>query len=263
MMHGADVMKKKVTAIIPARMESSRFPGKPLTMISNLPMIEHVRRRTCLSRIVDEVYVATCNPEIVQVVERYGGRAIMTADSHLRCTDRVEEAIRDISSDIVINVQGDEPLLDPDMLDLLVEPLLKREEIKCSNILSIIHKRSDLSNADIVKAIVNSKGNIMYYSRSPIPFFMKESDAVLYRQTGLAAFTKEFLQLYSSLTPTPMEQTESVDFLRILEHDYPILGVIVNRGTVGVDRPGDVAKVEAVLKEDPRQKKLHEECMNQ
>jgi 3-deoxy-manno-octulosonate cytidylyltransferase (CMP-KDO synthetase) len=254
-------MKKKVTAIIPARMESSRFPGKPLISMSGLPMVEHVRRRTCLSKVIDEVYVATCNREIFDAVAGFGGKAVMTADTHVRCTDRVEEAIRDKSADIVVNVQGDEPLLDPDMLDLLIEPLLANSSLKCANIISVIHDKADLMDINIVKTVMNTKGNIMYYSRAPIPYLMKPTSPVLYRQTGLSAFTKDFLHTYSSLAPTPLEQAESVDFLRILEHDYPIMGVVVDRTTIGVDRPEDVAKVEALLREDPRQKQLHEECL--
>lgn len=246
----------KVAAVIPARMESSRFPGKPVVNILGLPMVEHVRRRVCLSSAVTDVYVATCNPEIFEEVERCGGRAVMTANTHVRCTDRVEEAAAGIDADIFMIVQGDEPLLDPYMLDLLIEPMLRDRNIQCVNLLSVISNREDLSDIDIVKAVLNGKQEVMYYSRSPIPHIRVDNHCPMYRQTGLSAFTKPFLAMFSNLPPTPLEAAESVDFLRILEHGYKIRGVIYGAETVGVDREDDIPKVEEILKKDPAQKTI-------
>jgi 3-deoxy-manno-octulosonate cytidylyltransferase (CMP-KDO synthetase) len=234
-------------------MEASRFPGKPLAPILGLSMIEHVRRRVCLSSTITEVYVATCNREIFSEVERWGGRAVMTANTHVRCTDRVEEAAAGIDADIIMTVQGDEPLLDPEMLDLLVEPMLRDRKIQCVNLLSVISNREDLSDIDIVKAVLNGKQDIMYYSRSPIPHIRVDNNCPMYRQTGLSAFTKSFLARFSNLPPTPLEVAESIDFLRILEHGYDVRGVIYGSETVGVDREDDITKVEEILKKDPAQ----------
>jgi 3-deoxy-manno-octulosonate cytidylyltransferase (CMP-KDO synthetase) len=253
--------KRKVVAIIPARMESSRFPGKPLAKILDLPMIEHVRRRVCLSKTVDDVWVATCNQEIVDAVESFGGRAVMTANTHERCTDRVEEAMQKIEGDLVVIVQGDEPLLDPDILGMLIKPMLKGHKIQCTNLISVIDKEEDLSDMDIVKAVLDGSNYILYYSRSPIPYKRVRSNCPMYRQTGLSAFTKSFLQKYSKLPPTPLEIAESVDFLRILEHRYPILGVIFRQETAGVDRPDDIGKVEEILRKDPYERSLYEKIL--
>jgi 3-deoxy-manno-octulosonate cytidylyltransferase (CMP-KDO synthetase) len=249
--------KRKVVAIIPARMESSRFPGKPLARILDLPMVEHVRRRVFLSGAVDEVYVATCNREILDAVEEAGGKAVMTANTHERCTDRVEEAIHKVGGDIVIIVQGDEPLFNPDIVKLLIEPILKSPEVQCTNLISVIEREDDLHDVDIVKAALDQKSGVMFFSRAPIPHQRVRNHCPLYRQTGLSAFTESFLKLYSKLPPTPMEIAESIDFLRILEHGYPILGVVYQSETVGVDRPDDIGKVEAVLLQDPAQRELY------
>jgi 3-deoxy-manno-octulosonate cytidylyltransferase (CMP-KDO synthetase) len=254
--------KRRVVAVIPARMESSRFPGKPLAKILDLPMVEMVRRRACLSDAIDEVFVATCNQEIIDVVEQCGGKAILTANTHERCTDRVEEAMQNIEGDIVVIVQGDEPLLDPVLLDVLIEPMARDNEIKCTNMLSIIQKEDDLSDIDIVKAVINRENFVMYYSRSPIPHMRVQNTCSLYRQTGLSAFTKSFLQRYSKLPATPLEVAESVDFLRILEHGHAILGVIYDQETVGVDRSGDIEKVERILNKDSHQWELYQKTLN-
>jgi 3-deoxy-manno-octulosonate cytidylyltransferase (CMP-KDO synthetase) len=250
--------RKKVVAVIPARMGASRFPGKPLVKISGLPMIEHVRRRVCLSTAVDEAYVATCDREIFDTVTRLGGKAVMTKNTHERCTDRVEEAAGRIDLDIAVIVQGDEPLFEPEILADLIEPMMADETVNCTNLLSVIKDEADLLDEDIVKAVLDEKGFIMCFSRSPIPHLRVRNGCPLYRQTGVSAFTKSFLHAYSKLPPTSLEIAESVDFLRILGHRHAIKGIVYERNTVGVDRPDDVAKIEDILRRDPTQKKLFE-----
>lgn len=252
---------KKIAAIIPARMDASRFPGKPLAKILDLPMIEHVRRRVSLSDVVDDVFVATCDEEIMETVLSYGGHPLMTAATHDRCTDRVREAAEHIDHDIVIIVQGDEPLFDPAPLKRLVEPMVRNETVQCANLLSVIHDKDDLNNIDIVKAVLDQNNSVMYYSRSPVPYLRVQNDCPMYRQTGISAFSSAFLMKYSGLSPTPLENAESVDFLRILEHGHRILGVIYKHATVGVDRKEDVKMVERLLREDVLQKRLYEEIL--
>jgi 3-deoxy-manno-octulosonate cytidylyltransferase (CMP-KDO synthetase) len=242
-------------------MGASRFPGKPLAKILDLPMIEHVRRRTCMSDAIDQVVVATCDQEIVDVVTGYGGQAIMTADTHERCTDRVEEAIQKIDLDIAVIVQGDEPLFDPAILQRMVEPFFLDDEVECTNLLSLIHNKQDLQDQDIVKAVLTEAGDVMSYSRSAIPFQRVPNDCPLYRQTGLSAFSKQFLHTFAALAPTSLEVTESVDFLRILGHAHPIRGVIFDGRLVGVDRPEDVDVVEKLLQQDPIQKQFYERML--
>lgn len=253
--------QKKVIAIIPARMASSRFPGKPLVKILGLPMIEHVRRRAILSS-ADDVYVATCDREIFDVVVRYGGKAVMTADTHLDCTDRVAEAARNLNGDIIFMVQGDEPLFIPEVLDITTAPLRSDALVQCTNLLSVIIDEADFSNTDVVKAVLDNNQSVMYFSRAPIPYRRVQSDCPLYRQTGIAAFTKEFLSQYQKLSPTPKEMAECVGFLRILENRYPILGVIYPNRTIGVDRPEDVPIVEKIIQEDPVQRELYNRILS-
>lgn len=250
--------KKNVVAVIPARMGAMRFPGKPLAMILDLPMVEHVRRRVLLSDAVGDVYVATCDKEIFDTVTRFGGKALMTKDTHERCTDRVEEAAGKINLDIAVIVQGDEPLFEPEALTDLVKPMFADETVHCTNLISVIKDETDLEDVDIVKAVLDERGFIMYYSRSPIPHMRVRNGCPLYRQTGVSAFTKLFLRAYSKLSPTSLEIAESVDFLRILGHRHAIKGVVYERSTVGVDRPDDVAKIEEILLNDTKQKALYE-----
>lgn len=255
-------MNERIVVIIPARMAASRFPGKPLAKILNLPMIEHVRRRVLLSDIVDDVYVATCDEEIMDTVHQFGGKAIMTADTHERCTDRVEEAADSVDADIIVMVQGDEPLFMPDVIEMLVNPIISDVNVYCTNLLSLIKDRNDLNEIDIVKAAINKKQNVMYFSRAPIPYFRVDNNAPCYRQTGISAFTCSFLSKYTSLPPTLLEVAESVDFLRILEHGYTIRSVIISKETHGVDREDDIQIVEEIMLKDPIQNDYYKRIMD-
>lgn len=250
--------KRRVVAVVPARMGASRFPGKPLAPILGLPMIEHVRRRALLSPAIDDVVVATCDREILEVVQAAGGTAVMTKNTHERCTDRVHEAAQNLDLDIAVIVQGDEPLFDPHALDLLAAPLLADASLPCANLISVIHDPADLEDVDIVKTVLDEQGFVLCFSRAALPHVRVQNGCPLYRQTGVSAFTRGFLDTYSALPPTALEVAESVDFLRILGHRHPIRAVIWDETTIGVDRPGDVAKVEAAIRTDPKQKALFE-----
>jgi 3-deoxy-manno-octulosonate cytidylyltransferase (CMP-KDO synthetase) len=250
-------MKKKTVAIIPARMAASRFPGKPLANILGLPMIEHVRRRALLCKALDEVYVATCDQAIFDKVVSCGGKSIMTKDTHQRCTDRVEEAITHVQADIVVILQGDEPLFDADIIEKLVEPFHKDASVVCTNLVTPISDAKDLLDVDIVKALLDQKGQVLYFSRAQVPHKRVNHACPVYRQTGLSAFTADFLKTFSQLPPTPLEITESIDFMRILEHRYPIVGIVHQGRSVGVDRPDDIPVVEEILHKDPLQSQIY------
>ena len=195
----------KVVVVIPARLGSSRFPGKPLTNILGLPMVEHVRRRVALCPLVDDVYVATCDRQIIDVVKGYGGKAVMTSSAHERCTDRVEEAARDIDADTFVIAAGDEPLFDPAILDMVIRPMKDDKNLLCTNLISTITDEKDLADKDIVKTVMDRRNHILFYSRAPIPFLRVRNNCPLYRQTGIGAFRKTFLHQYAKLEPTPME----------------------------------------------------------
>lgn len=255
------IKQRRVIAVVPARMASSRFPGKPLVEIAGLPMVEHVRRRALLAEGIDEVVVATCDQSIFDAVRMAGGEAVMTADTHERCTDRVEEAMRSLAGDVVVIVQGDEPLLVPDAVSRVAAPLLADETLPCTSLLSPLESEDDYTNPNIVKAVCNQRGDVMLFSRASIPYYRHRAEAPVYRQTGILAFQAEFLRTYSTLPETPFERVESVDLMRLLEHGYRVAGVLVDYSTIGVDRPADVPLVEEHLRSDPEQRKLLERSL--
>ena len=250
-------MNHKTIALVPARMASSRYPGKPLALIAGLPMIEHVRRRALLAKGIDEVVVATCDREIAEVVEQAGGRAIMTAPTHERSTERVAEAMRSLAGDVVVVAQGDEPLLLPSDLELVAAPFSQYPEVQSVSLLSPLEGKADIANPNIVKAMCDRQGYIMLYSRAPIPYFQKQGPCPVYRETGIRAFRADFLQTYVSLPETPFEKVEAVDMMRLREHGYQVLGVVTDGVTLGVDHPEEVARIEQELRENPLQRELY------
>lgn len=252
---------KKVIAIIPARMAASRFPGKPIAKILGLPMIEHVRRRVSSCGIIDEVYVATCDDEIREIVENSGGKVIMTSKRHERCTDRVEEAARGLSADIIVNVQGDEPLIMPESIMRLVEPFNTRKNIQSACLIYPISNLDDMDDINTVKTVMAQDGSVLYFSRSGIPNSKRGVKGKCFEQSGIMAYQKEFLHVYSRLPQTPLECSESVDMLRILEHGYKIYGVIEDHPTVEVDIPQHIANVEVAIANDALQKALFEKII--
>ncbi|MBI4277041.1 MAG: 3-deoxy-manno-octulosonate cytidylyltransferase [Armatimonadetes bacterium] len=246
-----------IVAIIPARMRSSRFPGKPLANILGLPMVEHVRRRARLCRLVDDVIVATCDGEIYEAVTAAGGRAVMTSSAHERGTDRVEEAARDVDAEVVINVQADMPLLQPETLAEVARPLVNSDDADCTNLVAALSGPGDLQDTSIVKVFVDQRHGILTFSRRVAPYTQVDASYPVYRQQGVYGFRKIFLHQYARMAPTPLERVESVDMFRVLEHGRRIRAVVGSRPLIEVDHLEDIARVEAVLCEDPTQRALH------
>lgn len=224
-------------------------------------MVEHVRRRTLLAEGVNHVVVATCDQSILSVVEAAGGRAVMTKDSHDRCTDRVQEAMLGLPGDVTAMVQGDEPLLDPGAVTQVTRPILDDPTLDCVNLLSPLESDDDLSNPSIVKAVCDISGNVIFLTRAAVPHFRDRVVVPVYRQTGIMAFRTVFLHRYSAMPETPLERAESVDMLRVLEHGIRIRGVVTDYVTLGVDRPSDVPLIERMLREDPGQRALFARTM--
>ncbi|MES2330100.1 MAG: 3-deoxy-manno-octulosonate cytidylyltransferase [Bacteroidota bacterium] len=250
-------MSDNITIVIPARMASSRYPGKPLVHIAGLPLVEHVRRRALLAKGSGLVVVATCDREIKEAVEKAGGMAVMTKDTHERCTDRIEEAMESLPGDIVVMVQGDEPLLMPEAINAVVAPLLADPALPIVNLLSPLQSKEDYENPNIVKAVCKLNGDVIFFTRASIPFFRQQLDVPVYRQTGIMAFRKTGLNHFSALPATALEKAESVDMLRAIEHGMRIAGVVADYPTIGVDRPSDVPLVESVIDSDAVQQELY------
>jgi 3-deoxy-manno-octulosonate cytidylyltransferase (CMP-KDO synthetase) len=233
-------------AVIPARYESSRFPGKVLADLCGKPMIVHVYERVRLARSVDDVIVATDDQRVVDAVSRAGGAARMTSTSHRTGTDRVAEVARGLDGDVVLNVQGDEPLLDPRMLDELVRPLLDDPGVPMATLRRPISDPADFFNPHVVKVVVDARGDALYFSRASIPAAgPPETGPAMppcHVHIGLYAFRRDFLLRFATLSQTPLERIESLEQLRVLEHGYRIRTVETLHASVGVDTPEDLER---------------------
>jgi len=247
----------KIIGIIPARMESSRFPGKPLAKINGIPMIGHVYFRSKMSSVLDDVYVATCNTEIEEYINSIGGKAIMTSDKHKRASDRIAEALHKIEKDtgkkvdIVVMIQGDEPMVCPEMIDESIQPFLKNKDILVSNLMAPIRSLKEHKDPNEVKVVVDKQNFALYFSREPIPSDKKEpNDNYMYKQVCIIPYTRDFLIKFNELEPTPLEVIESVDMMRVLEHGYKVKMVTTKYETYSVDNEDDLRHVEKLMKND-------------
>jgi 3-deoxy-manno-octulosonate cytidylyltransferase (CMP-KDO synthetase) len=247
----------EIIAIIPARMSSSRFPGKPLALIHGMPMVGHVYFRTRMCRLLRETYVATCDREIFDYVHSVGGRAVMTLDSHERCSDRTAEAMLKIeaelgdSVDIVVMVQGDEPMVTPGMIEAAVRPMLQDSSISVVNLMARIGTQEEFEDPHEVKVVVGLQGEALYFSREPIPTRKKGvTEVPMLKQVCVIPFHRDYLLKFTALPPTPLEQIESVDMLRIIEHGDQVQMVMTDANTVSVDTPADLERARGLLQED-------------
>jgi len=242
--------------VIPARMASSRLPGKPLKPLLGMPLIQHIYLRSRLFADFERVIVATCDTEIADSIRAIGGEAVMTADTHERCTDRVQEAVEELDleltdDDLVLMVQGDEILVSPDMLS---ETAARYAQTGAAvvNLVSRLYQPEDQDDVNAVKAVMAPDDRIVYFSRSCIPSRARAGkDVRVYQQTGIIGFKPSLLATFSSLPQTPLERAESCDMMRLIEHHMPIYAVRTETETIGVDTAADHARAEKVLAADP------------
>lgn len=242
----------KVVAIIPARMGSSRFPGKPLTSILGKSMIEHVYRRVSMCTQLDATIIATCDDEIRQAAEAFGAPVIMTSDIHERASDRVAEAAAKLDADVIVMVQGDEPMIRPEMVDAAIAPFKADDTMGCVNLTRRLESKEEYENPDTIKVVTDINSNAMYMTRAPIPTLSSTglADTIVLKQVCVIVFSRSELKLYTELAPTPLEQFESVDMLRLMEHGRTVHMVPTSWDTAAIDRPEDVARVEKLMLED-------------
>ncbi len=243
----------KVLAVIPARWASTRFPGKPLALIQDKPMVQWVHERAEQAKLVDEVIVATDDERIFSAVSDFGGRAILTSPDHPTGTDRIAEAIKDLECDIVVNVQGDEPLIPPENIDSAIQCLIDDPSVSMSTLMTPIENLDEFEDSNIVKVVVGKKGHALYFSRSPIPYdrdkkgLVEKQSRLGYKHIGLYAYRKTFLMKLNSLPEGDLEQVEKLEQLRVLENGYSIKVVVAPGTSVGVDCPEDLATVLKIL----------------
>jgi 3-deoxy-manno-octulosonate cytidylyltransferase (CMP-KDO synthetase) len=230
------------------------MPGKPLAPILGKSMIERVYRQTLRADSVDEVWVATDDPRIVDEVARFGGRSALTSPACPSGTDRLAEAARQIEADLVVNVQGDQPFIDPRMIDEAVKPLLDEPELPMATLIHPIHKAADLQDPGVVKAVVDLHGNGLYFSRSLIPAPHNDIDHPVYEHVGLYVYRRDFLFTLASLPQTLLEQVEGLEQLRVIEHGYRLRCVVTQcedseLSGFSIDTPNDVRRAEAMLRQ--------------
>ena len=237
----------KIIGFIPARAESTRFPGKPLADILGRPMIMRVFERAIRCPLLNEVYVATDSQEILQVVEKHGGRGVLTSQDHSSGTDRIAEAAREIGlagSDIAVNIQGDQPLFEPVMVEEVVKPLLSNPEIPMSTLIYKIVREEEITHPNAVKTVVDNEDFAIYFSRSTIPHFANSTvEVAYYKHHGIYAYRNDFLQVFAKLPQGNLERVERLEMLRALENGYRIKVVLTDKDSIEVDTPADLARV--------------------
>lgn len=247
--------RMRTIAIIPARFASQRLPGKPLADICGKPMIQHVVERTRQARLIDEVVVATDDERIMNAVHSFGGRAVMTPPELPSGSDRIAYVARSMPEvEIVVNVQGDEPVIEPAMIDEAVAPLLADRQILVGTLVRKIETPDELLSVSTVKAVLDRDGYCLYFSRSTIPFLRDVplpdwlGRQVHYKHIGLYVFRKEFLLRYTEMPATPLETLEKLEQLRILEHGYRIKAVVTRYNSVPVDTAEDLERVRKLVR---------------
>ncbi|MCX5696361.1 MAG: 3-deoxy-manno-octulosonate cytidylyltransferase [Candidatus Omnitrophica bacterium] len=251
-------MDTNIIGIIPARMASSRFPNKPLAKIRGIPMLGHVYYRSKMCPLLKEVYIATCDKEIADYAGSIGAKPVMTKDTHQRASERVSEAMIKIEqetrsrSDIVVMIQGDEPMIHPDMIGEAVRPLIEDPGIPVVNLMGPLKTREEHEDPHEIKVVVDLNNFALYFSREPIPSWKRGAKEInMLKQICVIPFRREFLIKFNELTTTPLEIIESIDMLRVLEHGYKVKMVLTNFNTYSVDTPADLKKVENLMLNDP------------
>ena len=258
----------RAIGVIPARWKASRFEGKILALIDGKPMIQHVWERASQSRILEEVIVATDSEEVIRVVKSFGGKAVYTSKDQPSGTDRIGEVVNPLDVKVVVNIQGDEPLIHHSMIDGLANTLLNDKSISMATVIKKITHRRELINPNVVKVVVDKDGYALYFSRSPIPYVRGENKLHsifdvhywfqahsftpetqdYYKHLGIYAYTKDFLFTYTNLPKSKLETMEKLEQLRALESGYKIKTIETEYDTVGVDTPEDLKFAEKLLR---------------
>ena len=242
----------KVLAVIPARFASTRFPGKIIAPLAGRPLVAHVYERTCQARLVQEAVVATDAPEVRDALEPLGIPVVMTRPDHPSGTDRIAEVAQDRDADIIVNVQGDEPLIDPGTIDEAVRPLLDDGNLPMSTVRRKIEIPDLINDPNCVKVVVDKNQRALYFSRCSIPYIRDATDRAsgdyeYWQHVGLYVYRRDFLLKYAKMPQTPLEKLEKLEQLRVLENGYPIAVVVTSFESIGVDTPEDLERVRRAM----------------
>ncbi|MHB8111349.1 MAG: 3-deoxy-manno-octulosonate cytidylyltransferase [Syntrophorhabdaceae bacterium] len=238
-------MKKAI--VIPARYESTRLPGKPLQEIAGRTIIQLVYERAVESRLKDSVIIATDDDRIMDAARSFGAEAAMTSISCKSGTDRVFDAIKDKDFDLIINVQGDEPFIRPDMIDLLFS-IMEKEDLEMATLCSPVNNDKEYSDPNTVKVVLDKNGFALYFSRAPIPYLRNGiTRSVLYKHVGIYGFRRDFLKKFVSMPKSRLEEAESLEQLRVLENGFKIKVLTTHYDGFGIDTPDDLQRARLAL----------------
>lgn len=241
----------KVACIIPSRYASTRLPGKPLRMIAGETLVHRVYERALLAKIPDTVIVATDHESIEAEVKSFGGKVVMTSPDHPTGTDRLAEVAANLPDyDIIVNVQGDEPFIDPDVIDGLARDLMDHEDLCMATVATPLHE-DEYEDASAVKVVINQKGEALYFSRSLIPYPRHDFANPPLKHVGIYAYRRDFLLAYAKMAQTPLEKTESLEQLRALEMGYKIGVIKVDTEDIGIDTEADLKKANELFERNP------------
>lgn len=237
-----------VIGVIPARYGSTRLPAKALAVINGKPMIQHVYERCLKARLLNEVLVATDDKRIFDAVINFGGNVVMTSKKHKSGTDRIGEAVKNIKCNTVVNIQGDEPMIAPDNIDKAIKPLIQDKGINVSTLCIRISDKKEISNPNVVKVVLDSNSNALYFSRSVIPYKRDNSNTEYYKHIGLYVYRKDYLKKLIKMKPSKLELTEKLEQLRVLESGEKIRVIKTKTDSHSVDTLADLQKIRKLIK---------------
>lgn len=238
----------EVLGVIPARLHSMRLPSKPLLQIKGKPLIQWVYERAKQAKKLSRLIVATDSSEIMRTVIQFGGEALLTSKKHPSGTDRVAEVARSLTHEIIVNIQGDEPLIRADSIDKLVDLMIKNSEVQIATLITRCHD-DELRNPNIVKVVCGRNDFAVYFSRTPVPYF-RNGNPNYYKHIGVYGFRRKILLALSNLPKSKLEKIEELEQLRALENNYRIKLIFTPYHTIGVDTPEDLQRVQRVLEEE-------------
>lgn len=242
-----EVLILKIIGVIPARFGSTRFPGKPLALINGKPMIQHVYEQVSKSKYIDQIVIATDHEKIIKTVEGFGGQAVMTKKDHETGSDRISEVTSLVEGDFFVNIQGDEPLIDPRLIDDLIKTAQAENGRVVVTAKTQIHDHNDVANPNVVKVVTDKMQNALCFSRSVIPYNRSNKEIDYFKHLGIYGYPKSILNEFVNLPQTPLEEVEMLEQLRLLENGYTIKVIETQYNAIGVDTPEDIEKVEKIL----------------